>query len=245
MRRLFLFVAIFASHTGWSQRVEWLTDAMAAQRKAKEENKLLMLDFTGSDWCGWCMKLKREVFDQPDFAQFAQSRLVMVEVDFPHHQTLPQAQQQANASLEHAYGVTGYPTLVFLNPDGKRVGRMGYISGGPTAFIAKVEQFTRTKNSEVRVTPSPEPEKPRKAVAWTPPPPPIQIKYGPLALKSISGTKERRMVLINNATMMAGETAKVRTEGREVVVCCQEIRDDSVAITCDGKAMELKLGGVK
>ena len=51
-----------------------------------------------------------------------------------------------------------------------------------------------------------------------------------------------RMVLINNATMVAGETAKVRAQDQDVVVCCKEIREDSVLITCDGKPMELKLG---
>jgi hypothetical protein len=107
-----------------------------------------------------------------------------------------------------------------------------------------LEQLTRTK-TPVHTAPTPDVEKPRTLATWSPPPAPIQIKYGPLALKSISGPKERRVVLINNATMMAGETANVRTEGREVVVCCQEIRDDSVKINCDGKPMELKLGGIK
>jgi len=247
MRRLFWLLVICASvgRTVRSQSVEWLTDARAAEAKAKEENKLVLLDFTGSDWCSSCMKLKREVFDKPEFAQFAQSQLVMVEVDFPHHQTLPQAQQVANVRLEHTYGVNSYPTIILLNQDGKQVGRMGYVSGGPAAFIEKLEKVTRMTSPVAQATPAPQPpqpEKPRKPVTWTPPPPPVPIHYGRLALKSISGTKERPVVLINNATMMTGETAKVRTEDREVLVCCKEIREDSVMITCDGQPMELKLG---
>jgi hypothetical protein len=78
-------------------------------------------------------------------------------------------------------------------------------------------------------------------VTFKPVPPTVPIHYGPLALKAISGTKERRMVLINNASMMAGETAKVRAQDQEVVVCCKEIREDSVLITCDGRPMELNL----
>ena len=238
-----MLICATASQTVRSESLEWLTDAQAAQGKAKEENKLVLLDFTGSDWCGWCIKLKREVFDQPEFVQYARSRLVMVEVDFPHQKAMSQAQQQANARLEHTYGISGYPTIILLNQDGKQVGRMGYVPGGPAAFIAKFEQVTGTKSPVVQAPGASEPEKPRKPVTWTPPPAQVPIHYGPLALKSISGTKERRMVLINNATMMAGETAKVRAQDREVVVCCKEIRDDSVMITCDGKPIELKLGG--
>jgi protein disulfide-isomerase len=247
MKRLFLLIvmAACAGQMGRSQSVEWLTDAHAAQGKAKEENKLVLLDFTGSDWCNWCVKLKREVFDQPEFTQFAHSRLVMVTVDFPKHQTLSHAQQQANDQLKHTYHVSSYPTIVLLNQDGKQVGRTGYVAGGPTAFIAKIESLAATKTPVSRPVPEPKPEKPRKPVTWTPPPPTVPIHYGPLALKSISGTKDRRVVLINNATMMAGETAKVRAEDREVVVCCKEIREDSVMITCDGKPTELKLGGIK
>src|SRR5215510_5062596 len=97
MKRLFLLILICAGQAVRGESVEWLTDARAAQNKAKAENKLVLLDFTGSDWCGWCIKLKREVFDQPEFAQFAGSRLVMVTVDFPKNQTLSFAQQHANA----------------------------------------------------------------------------------------------------------------------------------------------------
>ena len=245
MKRVFLFILMCAGQTVWGQSLEWLTDARAAQGKAKEENKMVLLDFTGSDWCGWCIKLKREVFDQPEFVQYARSKLIMVEVDFPHQQTLSQAQQQANARLQRTYGVTGYPTIILLNQDGKQAGRMGYVSGGPAAFIARLEKVAGMKTPANQTPVDPEPAKPRTPVTWTPPPPAVSIHYGPLALKSVSGTKERRMVLINNATMMTGETAKVRTEDREVVVCCKEIREDSVTITCDGKPMELKLGGIK
>lgn len=238
-------MALCGSQTVRSQNVEWLTDAVAAQGKAKAENKLVLLDFTGSDWCSWCMKLKREVFDQPEFAQFAQSKLVMVEVDFPHHRTLPQVQQQSNARLKHTYGIAAYPTIILLNENGKQVGRMGYVAGGPAAFIAHLEKVTGRKTPVSHAPQASEPERPRKPVAWNPPPPPVAIHYGPLALKSISGTRDRRIVLINNATMMAGETAKVRAEDREVVVHCKEVREDSVLITCDGKEMELKLGGIK
>jgi len=245
MRRLILLIILGCiGQPAWSENLEWLTDASAAQEKAKRENKLVLLDFTGSDWCGWCMKLKSEVFDKPEFAQFANANLVLVEVDFPHHKAMAHSQQQANAQLDKTYHITGYPTIIVLNPDGRQAGRMGYVSGGPAAFIEKLaglERSAKTSAASAPTRPAPEPERPHKPVTFKPVPPAVPIHYGPLALKAISGTKERRMVLINNASMMAGETAKVRAQDQEVVVCCKEIREDSVLITCDGKPMELNL----
>jgi thioredoxin-related protein len=160
MRKLFLLLAICAAvcQRVRSESVEWFTDAAAAQAKAKEENKLVLLDFTGSDWCLWCKKLKREVFDQPEFSQFAQSKLVLVEVDFPQHKSLSQAQAEANARLDKTYGINSYPTIILLDPDGKQVARMGYVFGGASAFIAKLEKKvarTKAKTSVAEATPAP------------------------------------------------------------------------------------------
>jgi len=222
--------------------VEWLVDAHAAQEKAKRENKYVLLDFTGSDWCGWCQKLKREVFDDPAFVSFAQANLVLVEVDFPHHKLMSREQKLANARLATDYGISGYPTIIVLDPDGKPVNRLGYVHGGPAGFISKLEAREKVHSKIIQAAEPVVPEPaPRKPFIYTPPPPTTPIKYGPLALKAISGSKNRRMVLINNASMMTGETAKVRAEEKTVVVACKEIRDDSVLITADGNPMELKL----
>jgi thioredoxin-related protein len=243
MRRLILLILLgWASLPALGEHLEWFADAQAAREKAKQENKFLLLDFTGSDWCGWCMKLKSEIFDQPEFARFAQANLVLVEVDFPHHKLMDQAQKQANARLAHTYHITGYPTIIVLNQDGRQVGRTGYIPGGPGAFIAKLQPMLKISNKSVKTPPPSETEPLRKPVTFTSIPPAVPIHYGPLALKGISGTKDRRMVLINNATMMVGETADVHVQDRDVVICCKEIRGDSVLITADGKPMELKLG---
>jgi thioredoxin-related protein len=169
MRRLFLLLAFCAAicQTVRSENVEWFTDAEAAQAKAKEEDKLVLLNFTGSDWCIWCKKLKREVFDKPEFAQFAQSKLVLVEVDFPQHKTLPEAQQQANARLDKTYGINSYPTIILLDPDGKQMGRMGYVFGGASAFIAKLEKkVNRSKNETpvAKAAPAPKPGSTKKDV---------------------------------------------------------------------------------
>lgn len=121
--------------------VEWLTDVHAALDKARLENKFVLLDFTGSDWCGWCQRLKSEVFDQPEFAAFAQVNLVMVEVDFPHHKPQSPEQKAANDQLAGTYHITGFPTLIYLNQFSQQVAIGGYIAGGPKSFIAQVEKF--------------------------------------------------------------------------------------------------------
>ncbi|MFL6542413.1 MAG: thioredoxin family protein, partial [Chthoniobacterales bacterium] len=82
--RLFLSIVAAVALAG-SVRAdsEWLTDLDQAQQKAKADNKLVLLDFTGSDWCGWCIKLHREVFAKPEFREYANKNLVLVELDFP------------------------------------------------------------------------------------------------------------------------------------------------------------------
>src|SRR5579872_6629548 len=85
--------------------VEWLTDLPTALEKARAEDKAVLLDFTGSDWCGWCMKLKREVFDQGEFATFAQANLILVEVDFPHRKSQSQEEKKANQQLAQRFGI--------------------------------------------------------------------------------------------------------------------------------------------
>ena len=181
MRRLILFIMLgWGSQPLLAEDLEWLTDAQAAKEQAKQENKYVLLDFTGSDWCGWCMRLKTEVFDKPEFAEFARAKLVLVEVDFPRRKEIANAQKQANAELAQTYHITGYPTLIVLNQDGKPAGRLGYVPGGPTALIDKLERAARINKTPAAPPPDPEPAPaPRKPVKWTPPPPPPPTHYGP------------------------------------------------------------------
>ena len=102
-----------------------------------------MLDFTGSDWCGWCIKLNKEVFSQPDFAEYAKKNLVLVEVDFPRQKEQTDAQKKANQALQEKYKVEGYPTIVVLDAEGKKVGELGYQPGGPKAFTAELDKLKK------------------------------------------------------------------------------------------------------
>ncbi len=120
--------------------LQWLTDLPKAQAQAKAENKMVMLDFTGSDWCGWCIRLNKEVFSQTAFAEYAKQNLVLVEVDFPRLKKLSDAQKAANDALQKKYKIEGYPTIIVLNGEGKKVGELGYMKGGPAAFIAELDK---------------------------------------------------------------------------------------------------------
>lgn len=135
--------AVLALFQVKAAELDWQTDLPKAQTQAKTEKKLVMLDFTGSDWCGWCIKLNKEVFSQPAFAEYAKKNIVAVEVDFPNKKKLSAAQKQANDALAKKYEIKGYPTIIVLNSEGKKVGELGYQAGGPQAFIAELEKLKK------------------------------------------------------------------------------------------------------
>ncbi len=221
---------------------EWLTDVHAALDKAAAENKVVLLDFTGSDWCGWCMKFKGEVLDQPEFAAFAQAHLVLVEVDFPHHKPQSAEQAEANQALGRNYKVGGYPTFLLVDSMAKELWRQtGYRPGGPKSFIAELEKVPGVGHTDPAVAEKPEAAPKRSEPKFVPIAPLVPTKYGELTLKGISGGKDRRMALINNETFMAGETGNVKVQDGRVEIICNEVREDSVLITVDGKQRELKL----
>jgi thioredoxin-related protein len=123
--------------------LQWLTDLPKAQAQAKAEKKLVLLDFTGSDWCGWCIKLNKEVFSTPEFAGYAKTNLVLMEVDFPRQKKLPANVKTANEALLKKYGVEGFPTIIVLNGEGKKVGELNYEPGGPKVFIKSLEALKK------------------------------------------------------------------------------------------------------
>ena len=115
-----------------------------ALNQARSENKMVLLDFTGSDWCGWCKKFDKDVLSTDKFTGYAKSKLVLVTVDFPSHTKQDAALKQANQEIKKRFGVNGFPTFVLLNNAGKELGRqVGYLRGGPDAFIAELAGFNQ------------------------------------------------------------------------------------------------------
>ena len=122
----------------------WLTDYKQAQQEAKAGNKFVLLDFTGSDWCGWCKKFDKEVLLQPEFKDFARDNLVVVEVDFPRAKQQSLELKKQNRELAQQYEIMGFPTIVVLNADGQKLWRYdGYFPDGPAAFIAQLQKLRK------------------------------------------------------------------------------------------------------
>lgn len=115
----------------------WLTDLDKAKTQAAAEKKHVLINFTGSDWCGFCIKLQKEVFSTREFAEYAQKHLVLVEVDFPRKKEQSATLKAANKKLQEQYKVDGYPTLILLDGTGKPVGKkVGYGGGGLAKVLA-------------------------------------------------------------------------------------------------------------
>jgi protein disulfide-isomerase len=123
---------------------EWLTDYNAALAQAKSSHKNVLLDFTGSDWCPWCIKMDKDVLNTTQFKDFADKNLVLTLVDFPQTKQLPQKEQDQNSQLQSQYAVQGFPTFILVDKDGKVLGQqVGYLEGGPTAFIAMLKGYSK------------------------------------------------------------------------------------------------------
>ena len=117
----------------------WGTDYQAALTQAAKENKRVLLDFTGSDWCSWCKRLEKETFSQPEFKTFAAKNLILVTIDFPQGKEQSAAVKNQNEELQSKYHVEGFPTLILLDPKGQVLKQTsGYLSGGPAGFVSWV-----------------------------------------------------------------------------------------------------------
>lgn len=128
-------------------RFQWYTDFPEAQKLAQQQEKLLFVDFTGSDWCGWCIRLDKEVFSTPEFETYAAATFVCVKLDFPRRKELPPQEKQQNEELASKYRIRGYPTVLIMKHTGHVVASTGYVKGGPQAFIEdlnkKLQQVTK------------------------------------------------------------------------------------------------------
>ena len=143
MRNLIKFV--FAAVLAVSLHAEsgWLIDAEKAQAQAAKENKAVLMDFTGSDWCPPCKQLKSKVLDSTAFKEYAAKNLVLLELDFPNDKKKVSKETQAqNAKLSKEYKITGYPTIIVLDKNGKELGReVGFSGETPAEYIKKLDSF--------------------------------------------------------------------------------------------------------
>jgi len=154
MNKILSILLLFISINLYSQEseLEWHTDVSKAINISIENEKPLFFFFTGSDWCGWCIKLQKEVFFKPEFVKWAKNNLTLVELDFPRRKKLDASLQKQNDNLRNMFAVRGYPTgwivipeIVDKNVNFKRLGSQGYVAGGPSAWIKGAEKILEKK----------------------------------------------------------------------------------------------------
>jgi protein disulfide-isomerase len=115
-------------------------DVTAAAAQARETGRMLLMNFSGSDWCGWCIKLDNEILSQPAFQAYAEQNVVSVMLDFPRRTRQEPAVKEQNERMMRHFGVRGFPTLLLFSPEGELMARLGYEPGGPEALIRSIEQ---------------------------------------------------------------------------------------------------------
>ncbi|MBK7874283.1 MAG: thioredoxin family protein [Planctomycetes bacterium] len=124
----------------------WVADYDEAVKLAKAEKKDLFVDFTGSDWCGWCIKLNEEVFAHDAFLNEIKKDYILVALDYPRGEEAKKKvpNEKRNAELSKLHGIQGFPTILLMTPDGVAYGQTGYQKGGPEAYVTHVKEL-RTK----------------------------------------------------------------------------------------------------
>lgn len=142
MKKLALaLAAVFAiDFPTFAADLTWLTDLPKAKTQAKAEGKLVLMDFTGSDFCPPCIRLAKEVFPTKEFSDYAKQHVVLVEVDFPIKKKQPLELKAANEALAKEFKVDGYPTLIVLAPDGKKLGELEF-DADAKQLVAALKKF--------------------------------------------------------------------------------------------------------
>jgi thioredoxin-related protein len=126
----------------------WLIDFEAAKKKASAEKKNLLVNFTGSDWCGYCIQLDKEVFRKEAFLNGVMDKFVLVTIDFPEDESKVDDRTRAqNEELQEKYRVDGYPTILLADSTGRPFAFTGYQEGGAEKYVAHLDDLLKTKVS--------------------------------------------------------------------------------------------------
>lgn len=136
-------LAILISGACIAEESAWLTDFEQAKKEAAKRDVPILVNFSGSDWCGWCIKLDKEVFSKKEFLAYAKEDLVLFVADFPSRKKLPEATAKQNKALQKKYRIQGFPTVLILDAEGKVTGRTGYRKGGPAAYVKHLKELTK------------------------------------------------------------------------------------------------------
>lgn len=122
---------------------QWSSDLSAALIQAGKEERLVLVNFTGSDWCIWCHRIRDEILSKHHFLDYAKERFSLVVLDFPQKTPLSPEQQKLNADWAKKYNIESFPTILVLNPAGEELGRIPYIQGGPKTFVRELQRISK------------------------------------------------------------------------------------------------------
>ena len=153
MKKILISLLLIAgSFAVEAQELTWETDINKAIKVSNKIKKPMLLFFTGSDWCGWCIRLQKEVLKTPEFAKWANENVVLVELDYPRRTEQSEAIKAQNAGLQQAFGIQGFPTVwlaTATQKDGKPsftgIGNTGYVAGGPSAWLDAANGILKKK----------------------------------------------------------------------------------------------------
>lgn len=144
MKKAISLLIVMIVMTGVSSSVyakDWETDFNFALDRAKKDTKYVLLNFSGSDWCGWCKKLDAEVFKKYEFKQYVKNNFVCVLLDFPFTKPQGEKLKQQNKELAIKYGIRGYPTILILSPTGELIAKTGYLAGGVKIYVEHLKRI--------------------------------------------------------------------------------------------------------
>ena len=153
MRSLFLFFTFVTfGLTLQAQENAWQTDLTEAISLSEKSKKPILMFFTGSDWCGWCIKLQKEVFNTASFKEWAKRNVILLELDYPRRTSITSELQKQNAELQRFFKVSGYPTIWITNATRlgnqisfEQLGSTGYVSGGPDIWLQGANKIISKK----------------------------------------------------------------------------------------------------
>ena len=141
---LLLFTLAFVTAQLPAADEAWGADLPKALDQAKTEKKMVLMDFTGSDWCPPCKSLHKNVLTSEEFSKFAKDNLVLVELDFPKSKPQSDELKAANKELSKKYAVRGYPTIIVLDAEGKELFRKVGYGGTPAKdYVAELEKLKK------------------------------------------------------------------------------------------------------
>ena len=126
----------------------WMHDFEAAKKKAAEENKNLLIDFTGSDWCPPCKDLNERVLSQDSFKTAAATNYILVELDFPNDKSkLSKETIAQNQMLAEKYDIEGFPTILLTDAQGRPFAQTGHRPGTPAEYLAHLVDLQKNKTA--------------------------------------------------------------------------------------------------